>query len=632
MPVTTSPDDTAVPPRPEQPPQQQQNQPDSAIAASLQTQPEHPDFVTVPLLHPRGDTPAARAAARLLRGARLLRMGPGVFDGVAHPDGHPWWVGHWFDGLSVIHEFSFSSSEPPTVRYRSRHLADHVARTARATPSWRFRELTFGPSSSGGHRRSAARKLADVALTLVAPATDPATGRPPQMNVSVLLQRVADRGLCVRTDGSVSLALDDRRDGTLNAGPFFSFEEVDERLAGTFAASHGGVDVNTGELFNFVYGLDNMDRNGHVTYTIFRLPCDTGISDDRSAVRRDGDDHDEDDQGKGATKKRSGSARVLTTYKAPPVYMHSVALTPTFVILMHWPLRLHPLRMLQERCVTRGMSFDAESPSSSSTVFRIVHRDTGTLMRSVVAPAAFAFHVVNAFDVAPAGGGHDGMPTEVCVDVCAFDDGMAIVDALELDHLRGATTPTDLPKSRLTRYTLPVQRPQQCDNDNDDGNPCEAGVRVLYDSYVELANIAPTATHEAGYRFVYGVAHDAAVFDSVVKLDVGTGEVVGRWGSRSEGVSPSDITVGEPVFVANEGEEGTETEEDDGVLLIVTTQRRRTLAVQGEEKETEEAGEAEGEWRSRLVVVCARTMETVASATIPYVVPLGFHGTLLPST
>lgn len=598
---------TSAPLQPQQQQEEQNNEDvvnDTAISASLQTEPEHPDFVTVPVrLH---GTPWSSS---FLDGIRLLRMGPGVFDGITHSDGQPWWVGHWFDGLSVLHEFVFSSSSSSsasetatTMRCRSRYLAEQVARTVRATPSWRYRELTFGPSSSGSSKRSPPRKLADIMLSLALPATDPTTGKAPEANISVLLQRVGNNGLCARTDGSMCVTLDDDEQNGMNPGKFFTFNDLDDRLNGLFSASHAGVDHISGDMFNFVYGLESMDGNGNVTYTIFRLPCDTNTDSSKNDSPANGQQR----------------AQILTSYKAPAVYMHSVALTPTYVVMMHWPTRLQPMRMLRERCVTRGLSFSADA----ATEFRLVHRDTGTLMRTVTADAAFAFHVVNAFDEPDDTGG--GVVKAVSIDVCTFEDGLAIMDALELEHLRAATSKDDLPNLKLVRYTLPVVADQA-------EGECRADVRVLHESYIELPSIAPSMTNNARYRYVYGVAHDETVFDSVVKVDVGNGEIVARWGGRSceDVAAAGDMVVGEPVFVANDGDGQEDMTEDDGVLLIVATQRR--AALQNEEEEEDGDGD-QGEWRSRLVVVCARTMQTVASATIPYVVPLGFHGTLLRNT
>lgn len=202
---------------------------DTAIATSLTSEPEHPTAVHIPIqliqLHVPIDAETAfefssassgdRHAGALpscLQGLRLLRMGPGVFDGLLHSDGLPFAMGHcWYDGLGVLHDFQFSyASQPsshtatPMLSYRSRSLADHIARTVRATPRLQWLELGFGTKPPGGPR-SMAKKIYDVIISIFRPVLDPVTKRPPHPNVPIILQYIGSRGLSARTDGSISL-------------------------------------------------------------------------------------------------------------------------------------------------------------------------------------------------------------------------------------------------------------------------------------------------------------------------------------------------------------------------------------------------------------------------------------------
>lgn len=604
---------------------------DTAIAASLTSEPEHPIAVLIPIqLHVPVDTETmskfpfvssgnkhAGVLPSCLQGLRLLRMGAGVFDGLLHSDGLPFAVAHWYDGLGVLHDFQFSYTGTPIVSYRSRSLAEHIMRTVRATPRWQWLELSFG-TKPPGDPRSMVKKIYDAIISMLRPALDPVTKHPPHANIPILLQHVGNRGLSARTDASMSVCvlLDDMNSkveeeevGTgegkggrgeenmasgIELGDFFTFEDIDSRLTGVFAASHAGIDKHTGDLYNYVFGLEDMDSKGHVKYTVFCLPAQPVSTDKREA------------------------AQVLTTFRAPPVYMHSVGLTPNYVIITMGPMVFRPLRVLLERCMTYGMVFD----QTQDTVFRIVHRETGVANR-VLADATFLFHIVNAFETRDVGG-----EATLVLDACSFDDGLGMIYALELNSLRAAKSMHDFPDGRLRRYTLPLLN---VENHNNGGSAAEstavrARTRTLYNGYLDMPCIAPVAVNDPEYRYVYAVAHDRAVFDSIVKIDVICGAVVDKW-VCDNGVAAvaGNAVVGEPIFVAHDrsvrhGATGRDmnADEDDGVLLVVTVERATGT----------EAADAK-EWMSRLVVLCAKRMQLIATATIPYVVPLGYRGTLL---
>lgn len=632
----------------------------TAIRAAMSSQAELPNAVYIPVeIHSPSATSieddlTTDKLPECLYGLRLLRMGPGIFDGLTHSDGQPFEVGHWFDGLCLLHDFTFlpqsssSSSARPTLRYRSRSLAKHVERTIEATPRWRWLEMSFGSppllltprGGSNGGERSWLRKMSDAVLASVLPVIDPVTNSPLMPNIPILLQHVGSKGMSARTDGSISIqvllndeyddagttgtssdddssTMRENGDGTIEPGEFFTFTDVDRRLKGFFAASHAGIDDTTGDMYDFVFDLDDLDKRGEVQYTVFHLPVVPSTTpSSKTSSSTTIPTGDEKHQGQ-------GPARILASFKAPPVYMHSVGLTPTYVILTLWPMVLRPLRFLVERAMTRSMMFDRRL----DTEFRIVHRDTGELAARVIADAAFVFHIANAFDVTD--GSNEDRESAVGLDVCWFPDGNAIVNAMSMRSMRNATTKNDFPAGKLMRYTLPV-RPVM--DDAGGRYVVRASTKTLYNGYVELPCVAPRAVNDPAYRFVYGVAHEDAVFDSVVKIDVSRGAVVGRWScgddedNADDEISDGDVgtkngdhgVVGEPVFVPNVGVAATE-EEDDGVLLVVTVQ----LAT---EEADNNRNENEKEWKSRLVVLCAKDMRMMASAVIPRVVPLGYHG------
>lgn len=301
--------------------------------------------------------------------------------------------------------------------------------------------------------------------------------------------------------------------------------------------------------------------------------------------------------------------------------MHSVGLTPNYVIITMGPMVIRPLRLLLERCLTHSIDFDR----TQDTVFRIVHRETGVEVNRVHVGAAFLFNIVNTFETRDA----DGKAT-IVLDACSFDDGLGMINAMELDRMRTGKSKRDFADGKLVRYTLPLS---DTVNHENGGSTAESMVvrartRVLYDGHLDVPCVPSVAVNDPEYRYVYAVAHDRAVFDCIVKIDVLYGTVVDNWVcDNSVAGVVGDAVVGEPVFVAHDKSSRLEAagrdkneDEDDGVLLVVTVERAMGAEAANGMK-----------WMSRLVVLCAKKMTTIATATIPYVVPLRYRGTVLHS-
>lgn len=251
-----------------------------------------------------------------------------------------------------------------------------------------------------------------------------------------------------------------------------------------------------------------------------------------------------------------------------PGYVHSFAVTRRYVVLAVFPLIVNPLSFL-----LRGRPFIENYRWRPEAGLRIVVLDpvAGRVVAEHTAPAAFAFHHINAYE--------DG--DTVVMDLAAFDDA-GIVQALYLGQLRSGGP---VPMARPVRYTVPV-------------GGGEVSVRQLADVPFELPRIHYGRHNGRPYRYAYGVgAADPAgtnFLDQLVKVDVGSGEV-SVW--RPDGGYP-----GEPVFVPSPAAR----DEDDGVVLSVV------LDV--------------GRGASSLVALDARRFTEIARADVPHAIPFGFHG------
>eukprot|EP00177_Eucheuma_denticulatum_P000490 GFKZ01000861.1.p1 GENE.GFKZ01000861.1~~GFKZ01000861.1.p1 ORF type:complete len:647 (-),score=80.97 GFKZ01000861.1:89-1804(-) len=273
-----------------------------------------------------------------------------------------------------------------------------------------------------------------------------------------------------------------------------------------------------------------------------------------------------------------GNEEVMGVVKDVPAYIHSFAMTEHYVVLCVWPLLVGGLKLLWSRSFMDSMRFDKERMAR----FHVFARDGRGLVATYEADAFFCFHTVNAFEKDDA----------VHVDLCRYKNA-DVLDDFMLDKMRSKER---FEATTLTRFSLGKLQEAIMDGPQ---RVKEAKERVLSAEGLELPCVNGKVQCKE-YRFVYGVTDwDGRSFGAVAKVNVEDGSRK-LWWMRG-GV------VGEPIFVADPHGSG----EDDGVLLVV-------VMLAGGEK-------------SCLVVVDAQTMEEVARATVPQVVPLGFHGKFVRS-
>lgn len=244
-----------------------------------------------------------------------------------------------------------------------------------------------------------------------------------------------------------------------------------------------------------------------------------------------------------------------------PAYVHSFGMTERFAILAEHPYTVNPLSIpLSDRPFIEHFEWRPEH----GTRFVVLDRRTGGHVGDWHADPFFVFHHVNAHE--------DG--GDIVVDLCAYEDP-EIVPALGLARLREGRP---IPKAYLERFRLTS------------GGGVERS--RLSDEPLELPRIDYGRVNGRPYRYVWGTGARAEFFDTIVKVDVTTGETL-TWG---EGYP------GEPVHVGRPGR----TEEDDGVLLSVVLEPERGA--------------------SSMVVLDAATLTELARARVPHHIPFGFHG------
>src|SRR5438105_8400146 len=117
-----------------------------------------------------------------------------------------------------------------------------------------------------------------------------------------------------------------------------------------------------------------------------------------------------------------------------PAYLHSFALTPSFVVLVEYPLVLKPVELgLSGRPFIENFKWKPDRP----TRFVVIDRRDGAITRVHETEPFFCFHHINAFE------GPEGLT----IDLTHYpDDG--IVRALYLDRLRDQTAQIELGEVR----------------------------------------------------------------------------------------------------------------------------------------------------------------------------------------
>lgn len=269
----------------------------------------------------------------------------------------------------------------------------------------------------------------------------------------------------------------------------------------------------------------------------------------------------------------NGKQRVVANIPVErPAYMHSFGMSADHLVLTEFPLVVNPIDLrLSGKPFIQNYRWEPER----GLVFHVVEKDSGKLVRTATADAAFAFHHVNSF---AHGDGVD-------VDVITYPDA-TIIDQLYLARLRDSAPIAAT--GRLTRFRIPF------------ASDVPVTHRTLSDMPLELPRIDYESCAGKPYRYVWGagVATEGDFLDSIVKLDTESGRAA-AW--HVAGLYP-----GEPVFVPWPSRQA----EDDGVLLSIVLDIERN--------------------RSFLLVLHAASLNELARAEAPHAIPFHFHGNYFP--
>lgn len=258
----------------------------------------------------------------------LVRNGPAKFE-----------VGtqrykHWFDGLAMLHKFSFQGQH---VNYANCFLHSQSFQEATASGTISRSEFATDPC----------RTLFGRVLSIFFPRfTDNAC-----VNVDMLARR------CVAlTEAPLPIVFDPETLRTL--GPLTD----NEKLQGQISTAHPHVDFRRGSSFFYRIELARKSR-----YHLFDLPARSG-----------------------RPVRPVGSVSI-----DEPAYIHSFGMSERYAILVECPLVTTPLKqMLRGRPYIENYVWKPER----GTHFWVLSKDDGQLIGHFEAEPFFAFHHVNAFE------------------------------------------------------------------------------------------------------------------------------------------------------------------------------------------------------------------------------------------
>jgi carotenoid cleavage dioxygenase-like enzyme len=435
----------------------------------------------------------------------LVRNGPGAFEV------GPTSVDHWFDGLAMLHKFTFVDG---AVRYRNRFLRSDSYEAARTGDF----DGGFATGSSTLRERLWQLLTSD-----------------PYDNANIVAERIGDRYVAL-TESPRWVEFDPQDLHTVDHVQYDGPEP-----SGQLACAHLGHDPTTDAVLN--------------VETEFGRPSQYHVHEILAPDRR---------------------RHLASVPTERPSYLHSFAVTPSYVVLAAFPFDVDPLAFLKPGEQPPFVEHFEWRPDAGTRIVA-VDRTDGSVAVDTRTEAVFGFHHVNAYDA------DDGT---VVFDLETVPDATSM-DSLYLSELRAGEL--SALGGRLERFRL----------DPDDG-------AVDRETIHEGATALPTVPRHRWcrrHRYVYAQGTPQPVTDwpeLVRKIDVETGA------ERTYEVA--DGHVSEPIFVPRS--EDDRDREDDGVVLAVAL---------------DDAAE-----RSHLLVLDGETLDELARAPLPHAVPFDFHGRYFP--
>lgn len=249
-------------------------------------------------------------------------------------------ISHWFDGMAMLHAFTFGQGK---VSYRNKFLRSHPYLEATKHDNLKFMGFAQDPCKSI-FRRFFTYFFPSMTPTII-------------QNANVNVMRIAQQYVAL-TETPLPVRFDPHTLETLGVLDF------QDRLGRSdcFESAHPHHDALRGEVINY-----QIELGAQCHYSIYTIP-DSGP----------------------ATRKP-----FFTMKSDKASYMHTFALTEHYVVMVEFPLVLNPIDLLLKG---GGYSTHFKWEPQRNTRFHLVDRAQGNLIRSYETDAFFCFHHVNAYE------------------------------------------------------------------------------------------------------------------------------------------------------------------------------------------------------------------------------------------
>lgn len=262
----------------------------------------------------------------------LIRNGPAKFHFGAKT------ISHWFDGLAMLHAFSFGQGK---ISYRNKFLRSTEYYQAFEKGDLRFMGFAQDPCKSI-FKRLFAHFIPSMTPGII-------------QNGNVNVMRIANHYAAL-TETPLPVCFDPRTLETL--GPLNFRDNLCK--VDCFESAHPHYDTLRKEAVNF-----QIEMGAECRYTLY------GVSEDASR--------------KPFYQMKSDKAS----------YIHTFAMTERYIIMVEYPLVLNPLDLLLK---SGGYITHFKWEPKRNTRFHVIDRAKGERVRSFETEAFFCFHHVNAYE------------------------------------------------------------------------------------------------------------------------------------------------------------------------------------------------------------------------------------------
>ncbi|XP_034021753.1 beta,beta-carotene 15,15'-dioxygenase [Thalassophryne amazonica] len=449
-----------------------------------------------------------------LRGA-LLRIGPGIFT-VGDTS-----YNHWFDGMCIMHSFSFQQGE---VTYRSRYLRGDTYNTNMAENRIVVSEM--GTMAYPDPNKNFIAKAVTFLNHTIPDFTDNCASNFIKYGNDYYATSETNY---IRKIDPVTLETQDKVD-------YMKYLHVN------LVSSHPHYD-REGNVFNMGTSIAEKAKT---KYTLFKVPA--------ASVEGGG-------QKTPVLKKVEVICTIPCRSLFMPNYYHSFGMTDNYFVFIEQPIKMDILRM--STAYMRGINWASclKFCAEENTLIHLIDRRTSKEVETkYYTRAMVVYHHVNAFE-------DDG---HVVFDVIAYKDN-SLYDMFYLSKLKDSTTGSDdasESKPSYQRFALPIQSDKNVGTGENMVKIKYTTARAVKEKEGKLMCHSevlceglelPRMNYDVNgkrHRFVYGsCVEKATVSKAIGKFDTETKEM-DCW-------SESNCWPSEPVFVPRPNGES----EDDGVVL-----------------------------------------------------------------